>query len=196
MADLVPKQIQTNSFTTKHDRRVNVLKSETLVSEAFDPSLTSNLPPHKKFWAIWDTGATNSVISKKVVDECGLKPISMTQVHTAGGTKTSLVYLVNIVLRNNVGIPQIRVTEGNLRNDADVLIGMDIISQGDFAVTNRDGKTTFSFRIPSIECIDFVEQKPSSMTSPIKKTAPKVGRNDPCPCGSGKKYKKCCGKVK
>lgn len=25
-----------------------------------------------------------------------------------------------------------------------------------------------------------------------KATAPKVGRNDPCPCGSGKKYKKCC----
>jgi preprotein translocase subunit SecA len=25
------------------------------------------------------------------------------------------------------------------------------------------------------------------------RTAPKVGRNDPCPCGSGKKYKKCCG---
>jgi hypothetical protein len=24
--------------------------------------------------------------------------------------------------------------------------------------------------------------------------APKVGRNDPCPCGSGKKFKKCCGK--
>jgi uncharacterized protein YchJ len=23
---------------------------------------------------------------------------------------------------------------------------------------------------------------------------PKVGRNEPCPCGSGKKYKKCCGK--
>jgi uncharacterized protein YecA (UPF0149 family) len=22
---------------------------------------------------------------------------------------------------------------------------------------------------------------------------PKTGRNDPCPCGSGKKYKKCCG---
>jgi hypothetical protein len=27
-----------------------------------------------------------------------------------------------------------------------------------------------------------------------KKDDPKVGRNDPCPCGSGKKYKKCCGK--
>ncbi|MBE6031878.1 MAG: preprotein translocase subunit SecA [Firmicutes bacterium] len=28
---------------------------------------------------------------------------------------------------------------------------------------------------------------------PVRKTAPEVGRNDPCPCGSGKKYKKCCG---
>ena len=28
---------------------------------------------------------------------------------------------------------------------------------------------------------------------PIRRDAPKVGRNDPCPCGSGKKFKKCCG---
>ena len=26
-----------------------------------------------------------------------------------------------------------------------------------------------------------------------KSKAKKIGRNDPCPCGSGKKYKKCCG---
>ncbi|HEU4613601.1 MAG TPA: SEC-C metal-binding domain-containing protein, partial [Kofleriaceae bacterium] len=31
-------------------------------------------------------------------------------------------------------------------------------------------------------------------TAPIKRERPKVGRNDPCPCGSGKKYKKCHGK--
>jgi preprotein translocase subunit SecA len=30
--------------------------------------------------------------------------------------------------------------------------------------------------------------------SKIVVKGPKVGRNDPCPCGSGKKYKKCCGK--
>ena len=28
----------------------------------------------------------------------------------------------------------------------------------------------------------------------IRRTGPKVGRNDACPCGSGKKYKNCCGK--
>jgi len=27
---------------------------------------------------------------------------------------------------------------------------------------------------------------------PIRRDQPKVGRNDPCPCGSGKKYKQCC----
>jgi SEC-C motif domain protein len=27
----------------------------------------------------------------------------------------------------------------------------------------------------------------------VKRETPKIGRNDPCPCGSGKKYKKCCG---
>ena len=29
--------------------------------------------------------------------------------------------------------------------------------------------------------------------APVVLNTPKVGRNDPCPCGSGKKYKKCCG---
>jgi preprotein translocase subunit SecA len=29
---------------------------------------------------------------------------------------------------------------------------------------------------------------------PPKAAGKKVGRNDPCPCGSGKKYKKCCGR--
>ncbi|MBN8410823.1 MULTISPECIES: preprotein translocase subunit SecA [Halomonas] len=30
---------------------------------------------------------------------------------------------------------------------------------------------------------------------PVRRDAPKVGRNDACPCGSGKKYKQCCGKL-
>jgi hypothetical protein len=32
------------------------------------------------------------------------------------------------------------------------------------------------------------------VTAPIRNVAPRVGRNDPCPCGSGKKFKKCCGR--
>ena len=38
----------------------------------------------------------------------------------------------------------------------------------------------------------FAGGKAPARKAPVKKTE-KVGRNDPCPCGSGKKYKKCCG---
>jgi preprotein translocase subunit SecA len=37
-------------------------------------------------------------------------------------------------------------------------------------------------------------KSPKGPVEPIVNTAPKVGRNDPCPCGSGQKYKKCHGK--
>ncbi|MBQ7651389.1 MAG: SEC-C domain-containing protein, partial [Victivallales bacterium] len=36
-------------------------------------------------------------------------------------------------------------------------------------------------------------QRPAP-TVTIHRQQPKVGRNDPCPCGSGKKFKNCCGK--
>ena len=40
----------------------------------------------------------------------------------------------------------------------------------------------------------FTNKDDSVAKEPIKNSEPKVGRNDPCPCGSGKKYKNCCGK--
>ncbi len=38
----------------------------------------------------------------------------------------------------------------------------------------------------------FVDGEPAQQ-DPVRREEPKVGRNDPCSCGSGKKYKKCCG---
>ncbi|RMG86123.1 MAG: preprotein translocase subunit SecA, partial [Candidatus Dadabacteria bacterium] len=35
--------------------------------------------------------------------------------------------------------------------------------------------------------------RPAAAQGPVRREGPRVGRNDPCPCGSGKKYKKCCG---
>jgi len=39
------------------------------------------------------------------------------------------------------------------------------------------------------------DQNSSDTAKPVLRSAPKVGRNSPCPCGSGKKYKQCCGKI-
>ena len=71
---------------------------------------------------------------------------------------------------------------------------MDIITLGDFALTNVNGNTTVSFRIPSVETIDYVKEY-NQKKNPKPYIAPKIpGRNDPCHCGSGKKYKNCHGK--
>ena len=39
-----------------------------------------------------------------------------------------------------------------------------------------------------------IQQSTTEKKAPVVNQGPKVGRNDPCPCGSGKKYKNCCGK--
>ena len=54
-------------------------------------------------------------------------------------------------------------------------------------------------KVPNIvkeEKKDLVANKEGSTTNFMKKAKQSIGRNDPCPCGSGKKYKNCCGKDK
>ena len=40
-----------------------------------------------------------------------------------------------------------------------------------------------------------VVNEPVVNHEPVVREGPKIGRNEPCPCGSGKKYKQCCGKI-
>ena len=40
-----------------------------------------------------------------------------------------------------------------------------------------------------------VERQPFDNATTFRRTMPKIGRNDPCPCGSGKKFKQCCGRT-
>jgi len=130
--------IKTNAFNVAYNGISPVLTSEVHITSPFEPSKPPKEADRKKFLALWDTGATNSVITQKVVQECGLNPISIVNVHTASGEALSNVYLVSIWLPNKVVIPQIRVTEGTIGGDTEVLIGMDIMNRGDFAVTNKD----------------------------------------------------------
>lgn len=39
------------------------------------------------------------------------------------------------------------------------------------------------------------EKKLYGNPATFRRTLPKIGRNDPCPCGSGKKFKQCCGRT-
>jgi len=173
------------SFTTTYSGITLSPITDVQISEVFDPRAGGTHPPAFPFKAIWDTGATHSVITENVVKKLGLAPISKRESHTGGGVVNADVYLINLILPNRVevvGVPAACLPIQGM----DALIGMDIIVRGDFAITNHNGVTKLSFQMPSTHDIDFVRNPDS-----FKKRIPKPGRNDPCPCGSGKKYKHC-----
>jgi Aspartyl protease len=115
-------------------------------------------PAFSDYTCLWDTGATNCVISQKVVDECGFKPTGIEKVIGVHGEQLAETFLVNIILPNEIAFSNWRVTKG-LCGGADVIIGMDLISLGDFTITNRNGATVFSFRYPSEHTVDYVKEE-------------------------------------
>lgn len=115
-----------------------------------------------RMWnGLWDTGASNSSIDKRVAEYLGLESAGKVCLSTANGDIFVDSYFVNIGLPNGVIVENLFVSESDLGDEIDVLIGMDVISKGDFSITNFNGKTTFSFRIPSIEDVDFVKKAKS-----------------------------------
>ena len=147
------------AFTRQYDENVRTLYTPVSISKpAYIGQLKENVEDHPEifeFEAVWDTGATGTVISEEVVSQLGIQPIDRINSHTANGTRIANVFLVNVYLPNDVVFPGLRVIDGNIPSTS-VLIGMDIIGQGDFAVTHSDNKTCMSFRLPSLEKIDFL----------------------------------------
>lgn len=141
--------------------------------------------------ALWDTGASSSVITKATAEALKLIPTGTAMLHHAGGQSQKNTYMVNYYLPNEVEVKGILVIECDKIHDGrcGAIIGMDIITRGDFAITNVNGNTCVSYRVPSIAMIDYVDEA-------RKVTAAGIGRNDPCWCGSGKKYKRCHGRAK
>lgn len=151
---------RAHSFTTVSQGRRRVLVNQCQVTEAWEPRSGHPRPTPRTFECLWDTGATNSMISERVVSACGLIPVNFGESRHAQGTTSHVpIYLVNIHLPNNVEFVGVEVMQGSF-TQTDVLIGMDIIAQGDFAVTHPDGNTKFTFQMPAQADIDFVKFQP------------------------------------
>jgi len=174
-----------HAFTHKYDGRSRVLTLPVKI-------MLKGTEGFFETDGIIDTGATASVISKNVANKLNAIPQTFTKVHTASEQNViTPLYEAEIEIGKRVNMVGLMVTSGALLDGSECLIGMDILSQGDLSVTNFNKKTCVSFRIPSLQCIDFVE---SAKTSNPYISTKISGRNNPCPCGSGKKYKHCCGK--
>lgn len=107
----------------------------------------------REYTALWDTGASESAVSERVVSEMQMKSVGADIINTAGGRCLCNKYNVNMVLETI-----------NLRNfiiygftdlKFDVLIGMDIIENGDFTISGTPDDRCFSFRVPSVGIIDY-----------------------------------------
>jgi hypothetical protein len=99
--------------------------------------------------ALWDTGATTSSISSGLAARLSLPAIGMAQVQAAGGIHDSRLFSIDIIFpQPNFIINNVEATEFKDNGVFDVLIGMDIITLGDFSITNANMQTVFSYRIP------------------------------------------------
>lgn len=147
--------------------------------------------------AIWDTGASSTVITKEIFDQLKLTQFGVATVSTASVSNvTQPTYLVDVYLKPDVRIQGLEVTVGVIAAEHGIncLIGMDIITLGDFSITNLDNKTCMSFRLPSQHEVDFVQTFNRQKRVIESHFASKRNFNNPCICGSGKKFKNCHGK--
>lgn len=137
-------------FTKIYDRfEGRIITYEHIVKDENDIPIT----------ATWDTGSTYSCISPEFAKQLNLQPLSNNELHTSYGIIQSKLYDIDIFINEQV-IYSVRVAENpNIHEEAvDFLIGMDIISQGDFTISTYNGKTSFSFRVPSKGLIDYTEE--------------------------------------
>ena len=81
----------------------------------------------------------------------GLEPSDKNAVSTLNGIVDVNTYLIDLCFENGYKIANLRVfsSEDYSDFDYDVLIGMDVITKGDFIVSTVNNETTFSFRMPA-----------------------------------------------
>ena len=157
----IPAKARFQAFTQKYDGMTNRIITPIGISPAFNPNdyPNGNVPyPITQKMALWDTGSTGSVLTEATVREMNLTPIGSVTVNHAGGSGESKTYLVNVYLPNKVGVAGVVVSEcKEIVGGVGAIIGMNIITAGDFSITNVDHKTWVSFRVPSMKSIDYVE---------------------------------------
>ena len=142
----------TRGFVRGSDVLESEIVTECYVAKAVDGIEDEgflNVPDSMRcFKAVWDTGATHTVISPHVVKECDLEHRGWTDMDVVNTREEARTFLIAVGLPNGVVVSDILAAEGEAPG-CDVLIGMDIISMGDFVLTHREGQTEFMFQVPS-----------------------------------------------
>jgi hypothetical protein len=136
-----------NKHEAHFDRVTRTILTEVAVRRATESGIVYDTAPVDiPIRALWDTGAYMSVISASIAKQLGLTCVDQRAITSIGGTILSNRYYLSLMLPNKVIFPELYVAEWGGHRFYDMLIGMDIISQGNFSIANDAEKTVFTFK--------------------------------------------------
>jgi len=98
-----------------------------------------------KVTAMWDTGATRSLINDSIVKKLQLKEINIAKIKHVAGTETYPVYSAALEIQGGMKIKEHRFVSFPNIHTFDMIIGMDIITLGKFCIENKNNNSFFSF---------------------------------------------------
>ena len=147
------------AITRRFQEKIDSIVTESYVYAPTDLTHGGPVKRVKIQRSLWDTGASVTLISARVAKVLGLTSIGKSGVSGYNqGIDVKDTFLVPIGLPTGDIVTNIMAMEFDT-DEYDVVIGMDVICNGDLAITNKDERTTFSFRIPSEQEIDFSEKQ-------------------------------------
>ncbi len=118
-------------------------------------------------YAIWDTGASQTVITHRLMSRLNLIPIETKLVYGVNSKQLVDVVAISIKLPNGFLIPNIRVFVCDIPSPIDLLIGMDVIQLGDLHISNTGGHTLFSFVTPPLPQQFDLAQEADALNNPV-----------------------------
>jgi hypothetical protein len=107
--------------------------------------------------ALWDTGSTGCCIDAELAVKLGLKQYGTIGLNDSqGGHGLVSAYLIDIIFPDGASARTVTAAGVHTGGKFDIIIGMNIIALGDFALTRDKDKTVLSFRLPSSgKVVDF-----------------------------------------
>ena len=177
--------IDMAEFIKGHQKDVNAVKEE-LVNEA-------NKKYEEKEQEIGseEMRELERIVLLKVVDEKWMNHIdSMDELKNGIGLR-AYGQQDPVVKYRMEGMDMFEEMTANIKVDV-VKILMNIRKQGE--VRRQETAKITNAALQAINSVDNGQTIEAKENRTVVNEGPKIGRNDPCPCGSGKKYKNCCGK--
>jgi hypothetical protein len=149
------------AFTLKASGLLASIRTPISIRQSVQFCQTFNLKSlHADVTALWDTGASLSSISQGLAVRLGLSKVDQCRISGFGGYHVANIHLIDVLLPNQVEIPNVRVAVFIDNGKFDAIVGMDLITLGDFSITNYGGLSVVSFRMPpGDKHIDYVREK-------------------------------------